>query len=364
MKKIAILLILISGIVLLDACKKAETDPKLDFSQSVAPEITEPADGSSFVLTKEEADNTITFKWSAASYSLDNLASTFYLLQMIYTDPGEGGELKDVELISTTETTYSITYAEINNTLLSAGFTPGVAADVTIRVSSSLKSYDDGGVIEASVLTSKTIGLSLTPYGTAGPPEYAKLWVPGDYQGWAPDLAPNVYSVEDDGIYSGYVYYPPESASFLFKFTDQPNWDGTNYGTGATPGTLDPAGDNLEVAGAGNYFLTANLNDLIWTNELLNFALVGTMTEWGTLPDLELTWDADNLIWTITLDLAADAEFKWRANSDWAVNLGINDPDDGLLVQEGANIIPGVAGNYTVNLYLYEAYPRYELIAN
>lgn len=362
MKKIAILLILISGIVLFDACKKAETDPKLDMSTAVKPAITEPTDGAVIVLTEDTAEDMVTFSWSAAVYNLDDLASTTYLLQIVQADSSFDGAK---QLISTTETTLSISQTELNNTLISMGLEPLVAAGLQLKVAASLKSYDDGIVIPSSVLDSDLVNVTITPYENAGPVEYPKLWVPGDYQGWAPDAAPSLYSIEDDGMYSGYVYYPPESASMLFKFTDQPNWDGTNYGTGATPGTLDPAGDNLDIPeGTGNYYLTANINDLVWTYELRNFALVGTMTDWGNEPDIDLIWDAENMVWTVTMDLPAAAEFKWRANSAWDFDYGINDPDNGKLTPGGGNIVVGAAGNYTINLYLNEAFPRYELIAN
>ncbi len=361
MKKITLFLILISGIILFDACQKVTTDPVLDMSTAVSPAITSPADGASLVLTADNADSTITFEWSAAVYNLTDLAATSYLLQMVQSDSSFDGA-KDVA--STIETSFTTTYAELNVVLLSLGLTPDVASDLKFRVTATLRSNSDGSVIPETILDSEIIGATITPYETSGPPEYPKLWVPGDYQGWAPDVAPNIYSPEDNNQYTGYIYYPAESASFLFKFTTEASWNGTNYGTGATPGTLDPAGDNLEVPGAGNYYLTADTEGLLWTNELRNFALVGTFNDWGGTPDQELTWDADNQMWTVTMDFAAADEFKWRANSDWAFNYGLNDPDDGFLTQEGANVIIETAGNYTVNLILSEAFPRYELIAN
>jgi len=69
-------------------------------------------------------------------------------------------------------------------------------------------------------------------------------------------------------------------------------------------------------------------------------------------------------MWTTTIDFEAGTEFKWRANADWAVNLGIKDPDNGTLEQNGLNIVVQDAGNYTINLYLYESVPRYEIIKN
>jgi len=63
------------------------------------------------------------------------------------------------------------------------------------------------------------------------------------------------------------------------------------------------------------------------------------------------------------MTFAAGDEFKWRANGDWALNLGnATDPPDGTLSQDGSNIVIDADGTYTVNLILSESVPRYELI--
>ena len=156
------------------------------------------------------------------------------------------------------------------------------------------------------------------------------------------------------------------NGTFEFKFTSAPDWDHTNFGPGSEEGILDPEAGfvNLSVPGPGNFFLTADTIGLTWTNEVRNFALVGTFNDWGGSPDAELSWDEENWRWTITIDFDAGTEFKWRANSDWIVNLGPNDPDDGSLVQDGGNVIIGNGGSYTINLYLYEVVPRYEIFEN
>lgn len=161
MKNIAILIFLISGIVLLDACEKAKTDPKLDMSTAVKPEITEPADGSTWVLTEENADEQITFTWSAAQYNLTDLATTSYLLQM----ETSGEDFDDgFELISTIETSYTTTVGGLNATLLNLGYTGGTTGTVNFRVTASLKSYDDGKAISGTMLDSDVVSTTITAY--------------------------------------------------------------------------------------------------------------------------------------------------------------------------------------------------------
>ncbi|PID93198.1 MAG: hypothetical protein CSA95_08615 [Bacteroidetes bacterium] len=98
--------------------------------------------------------------------------------------------------------------------------------------------------------------------------EPAKLWLPGSYQGWDPGAAPTIVDPENDGTYSGVVDITGEG-TILFKFTSQPNWDGTNYGAGETAGTLsaDGAAGNLELPEGGSYLFTVDTNALTWTFE-------------------------------------------------------------------------------------------------
>ena len=361
MKKIALLLILVSGIILIDACKKVETDPNLDMSKAVKSIITEPTEGGNYILLEENDTVEINFTWTAASYFPEDLALPFYVLQMVEADSSYDGAKK---LISTTATVYTTTVNSLNNTLLGLGLKPDESTEMKFRVNSSLHSYDDGKVIEGTLLESDVVTASFTPYeSTVPPPEGPDtLWVPGDYQGWNPGGAPNVYSHEHNGIYTGYIFYP-EGGSFEFKFTSAPDWDHTNFGNGGD-GILDTDSNagNLIVPGTGNYWLTADTVGLTWGYELQNYALIGTFNDWDG--DEPLTWDDGNQMWTVTMDFDAAAEFKWRANSAWDYNFGINDPDDGKVIQGGGNIVISAAGNYTVNLYLNEAFPRYELIAN
>ncbi len=122
------------------ACKKVETDPKLDMSLATNPVITSPADGSSYILTEETAEDMISFTWSAATYNLTDLAATTYLLQMITADSSFDNGL---ELISTTDLAYSTSVTSLNATLLNMGYEGGTEALIDFRVTSSLKSYCD-----------------------------------------------------------------------------------------------------------------------------------------------------------------------------------------------------------------------------
>jgi hypothetical protein len=216
---------------------------------------------------------------------------------------------------------------------------------------------------ESTIMESDVVSVHYTPYEPPTPPPTGpdSLWVPGDYQGWNPAAAPNVFSQEHDGIYNGYIYFPP-GGTFEFKFTSAPDWGHTNFGNGGD-GVLDtdPGAGNLTVPGEGTYYMTVDTLALTWEYAVRNFALIGSFNEWAG--DEPMTWDEANWAWTITRSFPAATEFKWRANGEWTYNLGDNGAD-GTLEQDGANIVIENAGTYTINLYLYQPVPTYEIIEN
>lgn len=361
MKKITLIFTLIIGFVIfLGSCQKDEKEPILNIDLSNSSTITLPGDGSEIVLTLEDSANQVLVSWDAATYNVSGsaeLAFPTYSLQLAFADSNFA---KQKELFNTQDLVYTTTVYDFNALLLRLGV-PGDSTDIMeLRVVSGISGspYTND--------TSEIISVSITTFAAAPPPppaETPRLWVPGDYQGWNPGGAPNVWSPDNTGNYTGYVYYP-EGGSYEFKFTSAPDWGHTNFGSGDSEGVLstDDTAGNLKVPDFGNYYLTCDTVNLTWTNELRTFTLIGSFNDWSG--DELLTWDADNQMFTVTMDFDAAAEFKWRVNADWTYNLGDSGAGDGTLSQDGANIIIGDAGNYTVNLFLGGELATYELIAN
>jgi hypothetical protein len=352
MKNIIFYLLAIIGIGVLSSCEKVNENPILDLGNIVPPSLTEPADGADIVLTEENQDDTITFAWTATQYNVETLPATSYLLQ---ADTVGSNFSNAKNLVSTLDTKFNVSQGKLNEFLLGLGLTAGKKYSIEFRVLSFLVQEN-----EDTWSNSTVINTSVTTYEGAVPaPDL--LWVPGDYQGWNPAEAPNVFSPDHNGQYGGFIYFPP-GGTFEFKFTSAPDWNHINYGDGGD-GILntDPGAGNLKVPGEGNYYLQANTEDLTWDYALRNYALIGSFNNWSA--DEPLTWDSNNWRWEVTLDLEAGAEFKWRANGDWTYNLGDNE-GDGILEQDGANIKVEEAANYTIYLYLYEPQPRYEIIKN
>ncbi len=182
------------------------------------------------------------------------------------------------------------------------------------------------------------------PYSMTILPEMrrAYLYTPGNSNGWNQE-ASQPLSCYDAIHFSGYAVLDGE-----FKFTTQTNWDGTNYGAGEEPGTLSTEGGNLSVTPGGLYWCTADLDKLTYTTYYIStIGVVGDATPNGWAASTALTTE-DNLVWKGDITFGA-GEFKFRANDDWAVNLGgkLND-----LSQGGDNIPSPGEGTYEVTLNL------------
>ncbi|GAA3996261.1 hypothetical protein GCM10022408_03560 [Hymenobacter fastidiosus] len=78
------------------------------------------------------------------------------------------------------------------------------------------------------------------------------------------------------------------------------------------------------------------------------WAIIGSATAGGWGAETPMTYDFCNRIWKITIPLTA-AEFKFRANNGWALNLG-DDGADKSLEPNGKNIVVTEAGTYDIVL--------------
>lgn len=357
MKKLTLILIAIIGLVFLYSCEKKLNEPVLDMDKAVAPTLVAPENASEFVLLEENADSIFaSFEWTAATYNLSNIESVKYI---IYMDIVDSSFMNMKEIGSTTETSFSITVAEMNSKLLSLGVEVDVERNFEFKVYAYVNNETTYSDLYSTVFT-----FMATAYESSAGTEYPKLWVPGDYQGWAPADAPVIQSFNNDGIYTGYLYFP-EGGTFEFKFTSDPDWDHTNYGLGADALILDtePTAGNLTVPGPGGYEVVVDVNNLTWSYTAENWGVIGEFTAWAD--DIDMEWDAANNYLTLTYDVpdAADNRFKFRANDAWDINLGDADPPDGTLVAGGDDILIPAPGVYTFNLILSGPVPTYEFIA-
>ena len=310
-----------------------------------APTITAPASGTSFTITEDNIDDVFaTFEWTAADFGFD--AGIRYQLEYDaagnnFAEPNASVLVNDLKL--------TLTNAEVNNNLLSAGYNTTTTFEV--RVVASVTN-------DVEKLYSAPITLEITPFEQEI--DYPKLGVPGSYQGWdETNQTTVIYSVNQDGTYEGYLYIGEAGAEH--KYVQGFSWD-TNWGDTGADGILDPGGDNIVLGDAGVYRFQVNLNDLSYSETRTDWGIIGTATPGGWDSDQDMTVDPVTANWSITLDLVA-GEMKFRANDDWAIDFG-DTGADGKLDYGGDNIVIDEAGNYTIDLILNQAVYTYVLTKN
>ncbi len=361
MKKIAIFLITILGVAFITSCKKDEIKTLLSTSPT-APTITAGlTSGSTVVLDKANKDAVINVIWNAATYGFK--ASVTYTLQM---DKKGNNFASALSLGSPASTVLNSTYTlamvtnDLNNKLLTLQADPEAPQPTAVEF--RIKAWINDSV---KVAYSPVISATYTPYFI--PIIYAKVFVPGGYQGasgytsdWSPDKAPFLASIKGDGKYEGYVNF---ATTGEYKITSQADWNGTNWGGGAAAGTLSATGGNLVIPAVGYYKVNVNTNESTISLTKTTWGVIGSATANGWNGDQNMTYNPTTKVWTVTTDLTV-GEIKFRANGAWDLNYGIG-ASAGKLDLGTANIPVTVAGNYTITLdFSVPPIYRYKLVKN
>jgi hypothetical protein len=129
------------------------------------------------------------------------------------------------------------------------------------------------------------------------------------------------------------------------KFRANHDW-GYNYGSSSFDENLNGGGDNIPISVESDYSITLDLsNPNAYTYSANRWGLIGDATPGGWSDDTNMTWDAVNNVFTVTLDLVSSGSFKIRANDDWAINYG---GDLNALERDGGNFNLDSDGNYTI----------------
>ncbi|MDX2247261.1 MAG: SusE domain-containing protein [Bacteroidia bacterium] len=316
------------------SCVEKELNPVLQIGD--APSITSPTGDASFVLTEDNADDLIApFSWTAADFGFSAAVSYTVEIDVAGNNFDEAVTLAVVNGLSLE----SITVEKLNSIMLAKGRPDGVASPMDVRVMATINP-------DVDPVYSPTVSINVTPYKTTI--VYPKLQVPGSYQGWDPAKENTViFDRKSNGKFEGFIYFTDPNVEF--KYTNGPSWD-VNWGDTGADGTLDPGGENIKATDAGMYRLNVDINALTHTNALTNWGLIGSATPGGWDSDQDMTYDAATGYLTITLDLIV-GDIKFRANDDWAINMGDNDGNKSL-EYDGSNIAITEAGNYTIELIL------------
>ena len=214
-----------------------------------------------------------------------------------------------------------------------------------------------------------TLNMEEYSYTVEVVPDVVEYFVVGDFSGWSQTNGQRLYSVAGAPA-QGWLVLNGQGANG-WKISTQEDWNGINYGAGeeaaAEAATMllstdDGAGNITQYAGFSYEvsFDAANLT-LTILRTVDTWGLVGSFNEWGSSADIPMALSTedgmDYLVATATLD--AGAEFKIRANSDWAINYGDAGAGDGTLAADGSNFKVEEAGDYEVRFYFCAQTPYY-----
>lgn len=177
---------------------------------------------------------------------------------------------------------------------------------------------------------------------------YPVIYVAGAFQGWKPELGPQLASVQSNEVYEGYINLP-EADKLKFKFCKNPDWS-VNWGDDNGDGTLEPGGADISAPETGYYKIVVDLNALTYTLTKTDWGLIGSATPGQWDSDQNMAYNTETGNWELLIDLTA-GKVKFRANDGWDINYG-DDGANGILEQGGADITIPSAGKYMVTMKL------------
>ncbi|MEA1887034.1 MAG: SusE domain-containing protein [Bacteroidota bacterium] len=355
MKKVTIILMAILGVIYFQSCEKDKEGPFLSDTLT-GPVLRSALAGDSEVLLEENEDDIIAFTWTKADYGFK--AAATYFLQM---DLAGNNFAEYKNLGHTNGQRIAHTVGDINGILMAMDATPEEPVDLEARIMAVLHE-------EIDTIYSNVISFTLTPFEKVI--IYPRLFVPGDHNGWnAGDSSSVIWSAGFNDRYEGYIY-TYDNPSY-FKLLKVPAWEEDN-----TIGDPDPSGTSgtLQIGSWGGNNIMINTDPGLHRIKAdLGTATYSILrTEWGIIGgavppydwsvDVDMTYNDTDDVLEVTLDLQA-GDLKFRANDDWALNYGDDEPD-GIVEAGGSNIPIPEAGNYTITLDLSQAIYTYTIVKN
>ncbi len=323
MKKINQILSLILLLVVF-SCATEEFEPVIKYGDS--PVLTSSPDGGSYLLTEEDADNTLfSFNWTDGDFGFP--AAITYTVEM----DNAGNNFADpTEITATSDLTYELTVGKLNSLLTMLEFPSGVKAPLEIRVKSSVSD-------NAQPLYSEAMAFEVIPFSVKLPPIY--LLGDATDPGWdnanalpAPYMAPGLYGI------TAHL----QAGKFL-KFIEvlkqwAPQW-GTDASGTSTDGNLVYRPDEATAdppaipspAVEGDYRIEADVDNLTYVIYPIPEVvyLVGGATTIGWTPTDGLAFTKDGIgQYSLVTDLSTgNGGMKIMAGNDgaWAPQWGTDD---------------------------------------
>ncbi|MDO5655698.1 MAG: SusE domain-containing protein [Flavobacteriaceae bacterium] len=330
------------------------------------PVITTPQGGLEIAINSETPnDQAIQISWDDYGYGSTD-ANVTYIVQMALAGTNFANP---VVLSNTSNTSITISHADLNNYAMAAGIGELSTAEVEIRVLSMINATTG----ETLQFVSVSVSVSITT--AEGGIQYFYLVGEAVAAGWNPNN--NNQPLFNDAANPATAYFTGRFLPGGFKVIEelgnwQPQW-GSN--DGSTLALNDGSGNDPDVFSTpseGYYTFTFNSQGSGGTFSLTPFdasgaatystiGIIGDATADGWNSDQDMTQsDFDPHIWYAHNVNLSGGEIKFRAENGWDINWGANTPLFGQGTPGGPNI-PVDAGVY--HIWFNDLDGRYILIA-
>lgn len=310
------------------------------------------ASSSTIVLTADSTnDPVVVFSWPAVVYPVQ--APVTYALQFDIPSAILGTTAWNNAIrveVGEDALSKSLLGTDLNKIALALGLQSDIAGEIVVRVESNLDRR----------IYSEPITLTVTPF--VKPVVFGAIYMPGSYQDFNIGTAAALDAISS-GIYQGYVSFR-DSKGLGFKFNTERNWN-QFYGADANGNLQNMSDTDFQIAAAGSYQMTVNLNTLKWTASPYSWGIVGDATHEPTTDDAnygwnhssKMTYDHQLKTWKFRGVLRA-GNLKFRLNDSWTINYGAKNNDEGIMYLDnsGAHYI-GEAGTYEITFTINDIDP-------
>nr|WP_315145354.1 SusE domain-containing protein [uncultured Flavobacterium sp.] len=302
-----------------------------------------------FVLSPVNGDNDVaTITWDAVDNGVPTSPSV-YVVEIAKS--GTNFAKPIIASPISTETSFLWKEGYLNSLLLANGFLPELAADIDVRVKSTL-----GIEFNTFVQYSNVIVIKVTPFSQA---TFAFTKVGAD-----PALAPKTLS---SGFFTtdteGYSWLEPGDYKFYTSVQNKFQTSNPSYGNDGS-GSLVLNGTPITIATAGYYRIMADIGAKTFSLTLITaWGIIGDAKVFGSANSLPpMTYDQADKKWKIVISLRGGKSFNFRANNSNVINLGTGNAGAGtpdyagaVMKYNGATVIvPGLSSTlpYVVTLDL------------
>lgn len=347
------------------ACVEEESFIQVDTDSFLAPVLNDFTPDVTELTEAEAAKPFATVNFTPADYGV--ASSVNYTLYASISGTDFEKEKQVGMPVTSPATSISVSVLEVNKVLTSLNCKPGVEVELDFRVKAEW--MGEKLAVDGSALYSNVVVASAVPYSMEK--TYDPVWVIGDYCGWSHDNTLFLWNFKEDGkIFTGLIDFgaADESGNIVskagngWKITGKAGWyDDCNWGEETKATEADEPASIQLITGGGSqdimryakrfYGFSFN-NETLVLNKVCSFdqmGVIGLNGDWDN--DIVMEYSKYKQRFYVDVEVPADTEFKFRADADWAFNLG---GDLAGLSSGGVNIAIS-AGNYRIYLDMNNA---------